>query len=213
MYRILSALTLTLGTIALCVGVLITKQPTADGNAVIAEKPNGVIMGGQAATLLPSDMTAKQHQVLNMAYAQAKSDGHRNPELVQSVLLQETHAGGIKKYAVAGNKGNEYYGLGQLKVEAARDVLAKWPDLWDKYKFQTRTSQEIIAHLILNPAFNIEMTSKYLKLLHERYGFTGRQLMNAYNRGPGGVREVDDNFHYAIGAEQKLAAAKRQGKL
>ena len=148
-----------------------------------------------------------------MAYVQAKKDGHKNPELVQGVLLQETHAGGMEKYYVAGNKGDEYYGLGQLKVEAVRDVMGRWPELWQKYNFQTRTNQELIANLILNPQFNIEMTSKYLKLLQDQYGFTGRKLMNAYNRGPGGVQSVDDTWHYAIGAERKLAVAREQGKL
>jgi hypothetical protein len=35
--------------------------------------------------------------------------------------------------------------------------------------------------------------------------------MNAYNRGPGGVKGVDADFHYAKGAEAKLAAYRKKG--
>lgn len=210
MERVLAIMAALLSACLLLLAVGVNKLPKPVPTAVIAEKPVGPVMGGQVATLLPASLTPKQHQVLNLAYKQAKKDGHRNPEIVQSVLLQETHAGGLKSYRVAGNKGDEYYGEGQLKVAAVRDVMKRWPELWEKYGFHTRTDQEIIAHLILDVKFNVEMTSKYLLLLQQQYGFTGRRLLNAYNRGPGGVRAVDDSeFHYAIGAERKLAAIKR----
>jgi soluble lytic murein transglycosylase-like protein len=212
MYKIHAALGVVLALVVTAVvqayGLL--PQPTA--NVVLAEK-SSVILGGQAAVVVPGDLSTSQHQILNKAYAQAKADGHKDPALVQGVLLQETHAGGMNSYKVAGNKGDEYFGLGQLKLAAARDVMASWPALWAKYAFHTRTDDELKANLILNQAFNIEMTSKYLKLLQTRYGLQGRELVNAYNRGPGGVKEVGNDFHYAIGVESKLAEAKRKGKL
>lgn len=210
MYKTLAALGVVL---ALVFGGLyklevINPQPIA--NSVLAEKPTPNKIGGQAAVLLPDNLANSQHQVLNVAYEQAKADGHRDPQLVQGVLLQESHAGGLAAYKVAGNKGDEYYGLGQLKLGAARDVMKAYPELWDKYKFQTHTDDELKANLILNPRFNIEVTSKYLKLLQKLYGFTGRDLVNAYNRGPGGVKSIDSaDFHYAREMEAKLAAMKR----
>jgi hypothetical protein len=151
--------------------------------------------------------------ILNTAYRIAKADGHKDPELVQGVLLQESKAGGMSSYKVAGNKGDEYFGLGQLKLPAAKEVMAAYPKLWELYKFQTKTDDELKANLILNPTFNIEITSKYLKILQQRYGFTGRDLLNAYNRGPGGVKSVGADFHYAVEVQEKLAAANKQGKL
>lgn len=211
MYKIHAALVVVLALVSTAIFKLDILMPEPTANVVLAEK-SSVVLGGQAAVVVPNDLTNTQHQILNKAYAQAKADGHRNPELVQGVLLQESHAG-QGNYKVAGNRGDEYFGLGQLKLGAARDVMAAWPALWAKYGFHTKTDDELKANLILNQNFNIEMTSKYLKLLQTRYGFQGRELMNAYNRGPGGVKAVGADWHYAIGAEAKLAAAKRQGKL
>ena len=50
---------------------------------------------------------------------------------------------------------------------------------------------------------------KYLKLIKDTYKLAGRELVNAFNRGPGGVKSVDsDTFYYAIKAEQKVAEWK-----
>lgn len=212
MYKIHAALAVVLLTVcgvAYKLGVL-TPVPTS--NVVIAEKSD-IIMGGQIAMVVPDDLSAAQHLVLTRAYEQAKADGHPNPEVVQSVLLQESKAGAHSSYKVAGTKGNEYFGLGQLKLTAARDVMKAFPVLWDKYKFQTQTDDELKANLILNAAFNIEITSKYLRLLQTRYGFKGRELLNAYNRGPAGVKLVGADYHYAIAAEAKLAEAKKSRRL
>lgn len=212
MYKIHAALTVVLVTVcgtAYKQGLL-TPVPTA--NVVIAEKPDS-IMGGQMAVVVPDDLTAAQHLVLSRAYDQAKADGHPHPEIVQGVLLQESKAGGMASYKVAGNKGDEYFGLGQLKLGTTREVMAAFPSLWAKYAFHTRTDDELKANLILNPSFNIEVTSKYLRILQTRYGYTGRELVNAYNRGPGGVKRVGHDYSYAVGVEAKLAEAKRKGKL
>lgn len=213
MYKIHAALAVVLSLVTAAVLKLDFLMPEPTANVVLAEKSN-VILGGQAAVVVPGDLSTAQHMILNKAYEQAKADGHKNPELVQGVLLQESKAGGMASYKVAGNKGDEYFGLGQLKLSAVRDVMLKWPALWAKYKFQTHTDDELKANLILNHAFNIECTSKYLRLLQLTYGFQGRELVNAYNRGPGGVKSINNaDFHYAIGVEQKLASARRSGKM
>lgn len=209
MYKTVAALSVVLTTVFSGLYHLETLEPTPVGNAVIAEKPQtGVI--GQAAILLPANLSLSQTQILNTAYQVAKADGHKNPEIVQQMILQESQAGGVDKFKVAGNHGDEYFGLSQLKIKAAKEVLNQYPALFTKYQFQTRTDDEIKANLIMNPVFNIEVGSKYLKILHDRYGYSGRTLLNAYNRGPEGVKSVDENFHYARGAEQKLVQWKRR---
>ena len=211
MYKIHAALAVVLALVSTAVFKLDVLMPTPTANVVLAEKSD-IVQGGQAAVLVPENLSTKQHLILNEAYVQAKADGHRNPELVQGVLLQESQAG-EGKYKVAGSKGDEYYGLGQIKIAAAREVMRSWPALWVKYAFHTQTDDELKANLILNQPFNIEITSKYLKLLQTRYGFQGRELLNAYNRGPGGVQAVDASYHYGVGVEAKIAEAKRKGKL
>lgn len=154
---------------------------------------------------------AKQKRLLKIAYNMAKQEGFKNPEIVQSILLQETHAGGMKSYKVANPGPEAYFGPMQLKLNAARDVLARFPHLYEKYDFHTTTDDEVKANLILNEHFNIEVATKYIRLLQTLYGYTGRELVNAFNRGPTGVKKIDSRkFHYAVGAEQKLAAMKRQ---
>lgn len=183
--------------------------PAPVNNSVIAEKSDGTL-GGQAAALLPANLSKQQHELLNMAYDVAKENGFKNPEILQALLLQETLAGGMDKYKVANPGSDAYFGPMQIKLAAAKDVLAKWPQLFVKFDFHTRTDDEIKANLILNERFNLDVAAKYLLILKQQYGFSGRQLLNAYNRGPGGVHQVDDSFHYAIGAERKLAALKRR---
>ena len=181
-------------------------QPVA--TVVIAEKGDYRV-GGKVATKLPAHLTVEQHRLLNMAYEIGQKNGFKNPEIVQAVLLQETHAGGLESFRVANPGPEAYYGPMQIKLAAARDVLKEWPRLFDDFEFHTRTDDEIKANLILNDRFNIEVGARYLKILKTRYGFSGRELLNAYNRGPGGVKAVDDSYHYAIGAERKLAAVRR----
>ncbi len=185
-------------------------SPTPIANSVIAEKPQVGSVGGQIAQVIPSSLTSKQHRLLNMAYQVGKENGFKDPEIVQAILLQETHAGGMNSYKVANPGPQAYFGPMQIKLSAARDVLTRWPGLYDKFGFHTRTDDEVKANLILNERFNIEVATKYLLILKREYGFNGRQLLNAYNRGPGGVRAVDDSYHYAVGAERKLASWKQK---
>ena len=184
-------------------------QPIA--TAVIGEKQDK-ILGGSAATLLPANLTTKQSRLLNLAYTVAKEEGIKHPEIIQSILLQETGAGGMKAYKVANPGPDAYFGPMQIKLGATRDVLSQHPTLWTRYDFHTRTDDEVKANLILNEEFNMRVAVKYVKLLQAQYGFTGRELVNAYNRGPGGVKAVDADYHYAVGAESKLAAWKGNRK-
>ncbi len=209
MRAVLSFLVLVVLSILAVAVIAFQHVPQPVATSVIGEKADKTV-GGQAVQLLPRNMSERQHRLLNMAYEIGKANGFKNPEIVQAVLLQETHAGGLDSYRVANPGPEAYFGPMQIKLAAAKDVLRRWPQLFSTYGFHTRTDDEIKANLILNDRFNLEVGTKYLKLLQTEYGFTGRALMNAYNRGPGGVAGVDHSeFHYAIGAEQKLARMKR----
>jgi hypothetical protein len=210
MRRILLALTVVLSSSAFLINYAFSEMPQAKGTVVIGEKPT-YIKGNQAVTLLPTDLNMSQAQLLSKAYEIAKADGHKDPELVQGIILQESEAGRATAYRVAGSKSEPYYGVGQVKLDATRDVMSAYPAMWTKYRFQTKTDDELKAYLILNNVFNMEVTSKYLRILEVRYGLSGRDLLNAYQKGPGGYKEVDpDEYHYARGVEDKLARMKRR---
>lgn len=181
---------------------------------------------GAALTFATLNISASDHDVqiaaaraekpmrlMQAAYNTAKADGHKDPGLVQAVLLQESMAGTIKHHrVVTPNKNQAYFGAMQIKLVAAKEVLLRWPAMFEMYSFDTRTDDEIKARLIVDDKFNIAVASKYLIILRDTYGYTGAMLLNAYNRGPFGAKRVDSTFHYGVSAQEKLEAWKR-GKI
>lgn len=158
----------------------------------------------EAAPIVEEPQPPKKEELLDIALELGKAHGFKEPRIVQAVLLQETRAGTASNYRVVNPGPNACFGPMQIKLAAAKEVLSRWPSLFNSYEFHTRTDDEIKANLILNERFNIEIATKYLLLLKQRYGYSGRQLLNAYNRGPGGVKQVGHDFYYAVEAEKKL---------
>lgn len=147
--------------------------------------------GGGVSINIPDTLSDKQAHLLSLAYDIAKKDGHKNPQVLQGIILQETHAGELKSYKVAGQEfglrpNERYYGVAQIKLSATRDVLEQFPNLKRQFGFHTNADEEIIANLILNDAFNLSVASKYLKVLKIRYKVSDAELVAAYNQGPGG---------------------------
>lgn len=180
---------------------------------VVSNRPTTVISvpveegtsGGGFSMKLPSSLTHKQAELLAMAYDIAKHDGHKHPQLLQGIILQESKAGELASYKVAGQefdlKPNErYYGVAQIKLAAARDVLSKYPNMKEQFGFQTNTDEEIIAKLIDDDRFNISIASKYLLVLKAMGYDTMKQLALAYNQGAGGARSKNaDTNPYSRG--------------
>ena len=167
------------------------------GTSVISPKMDKQIGGDPLTFNIPENLSEKQHRILNAAYSIAKAIGLKKPELAQGILIQESKAGGLDSYKVAGQefglKTNErYYGVGQVKLSAAKAVMIRFPQLWEKHDFHTRTDEELIANLIMNDMFNVEISTRYLKILSDDYGYEGDKLVAAYNKGPGGVKSVEN---------------------
>lgn len=204
MKKVIVTLSLITATALYGAAALFQLFPVSDGNSVLVEKSKEA-NGNRISMILPKNFTKEQGKLMNSAYEIAKADGHKSPEIVQAVLLQESMAGGVKSYRVANAGPEAYFGPMQIKLATAKDVLQRFPALFEKYNLHTHTDDEIKANLILNDKFNIEVASKYLLILQKHYGFSGKELLNAYNRGPGGVKDVGSDYHYALGAQQKLA--------
>jgi hypothetical protein len=133
----------------------------------------------------------KQKQLLTFAYDVAKNDGHKKPEYLQGVLLQESGAGASSKFRVAGDpvkKENRYFGVAQIKLAAALDVMKNFPELWSF--LQTKTHDELQAKLILDDEFNIRIASKYLLLMG--INKSAHFAITAYNKGIGGAMLVEN---------------------
>lgn len=189
---------LTLAFLAVTVGgvklVQSKLEQAQQGTSVIVVKDE-VKKGGQPYTVtLPRNLTSRQAYLLSFAYRVAKEDGHHSPELVQGMIMQETKAGNMAGWRVAGlenRPGDRYFGVGQVKLVAAKEVLRTYPKLWKH--LDTRTDEELQARLIVDDEFNIRVASKYLLLVGVNTNATIG--VTAYNRGPTGAQEVNPHTH------------------
>lgn len=168
---------------------------TQNGTAVIYAMTNDGKNGSKPFTVrLPDSLTLRQFALLSFAYDVAKADGHTNPQYVQGILMQESKAGGMQKFRVAGlsnPKDDRYFGVGQIKLAAAKEVMANYPSLW-KY-LDTKTDEELQAKLILDDEFNIRVASKYALLMGMNRDPV--QATTNYNLGEGGAKLVDASSH------------------
>ena len=200
----LALATVASSLLGVAVGATVMTTPTTPTVVISIPAADGT-SGGGFVTSLPKNLTPKQAQMLSLAYEIAKKDGHKYPQLLQGILLQETKAGGMSSYAVAGQefglKTNErYYGVAQIKLVAARAVLNHYPSLKQEFDFHTQTDEEVIAKLIENDRFNISVASKYLLILKQSGYDTMKTLAVAYNQGAAGAARLNpDRNQYSRG--------------
>jgi hypothetical protein len=197
--------------LAIGANALVTNEhPTA----VISLTTEDGAVGGGFTMKLPEKISGNQARILSVAYDIAKRDGHSQPQILQGIVLQETKAGGMSSYKVAGQefglKTNErYYGLAQLKLSATKDVMSRYPELWKQFNFQTRMDEELIAKLIENDNFNLSVASKYLLILKASGYNTVKQMALAYNQGPGGAKSQNaETHHYSTGVMAHIQKLK-----
>lgn len=144
----------------------------------------------------PQSYVQKQ-VVLNYAHQVAKRDGH-HPNLVKGIILQESNAGQDPKM----NSHASYFGVGQIKIVAAKDVLETYPSMQRKYSI---TSNAVLKDKLKHdPKFNVDVVSKYLEILQDRYNLRGIRLVEGYNKGPNAVKHAQ-HFPYAKAIQRKLA--------
>jgi hypothetical protein len=153
---------------------------------------------------LPNFLTTRQKQILTLAETTAKQDGHKHPELLQGILLQETRAGMDPTYREAKNK---CYGVMQIRMAAARQVLREFPELLAKFNVD---KSQLVARLIHDDAFNIAVGSKYL-LIIARSGFnTIKQIALAYNQGTGGAKKKNpETFRYSVSVAKHIDSLRQ----
>ena len=161
---------------------------------------------------IPNKINVKQADLLVYAYEIASIDGHREPSILQGLIWQESKAGGFPGYEVAGDEyglkvGKRYYGIGQIKVAAARDVFKRFPK--DFPGFSDKTADEIIAYLIMDHKFNIRVASKYLWMMGHNetkkptFKRPSNYAITAYNRGLGNTYDTDyDQWHYTVSVHE-----------
>lgn len=163
----------------------------------LQEIPPDEIKLRNLSVLLPHKITDKQQQLLLKAYIIAKEDGHKDPELLPAVIFQETRAGAgnfLRETVLhlSAKYREKCFGVGQIKLQATKAVLKKYPELRDEYLIKN-TDEEIVTALMLNDEFNIKVASKYLRMMEPFGSNTSSWKAAAYNRGPGGAKGHDLN--------------------
>jgi hypothetical protein len=120
-----------------------------------------------------------QKENIKHALRIAKQDGNKHPDLLVGVLMQESMLGEAKKYKVAGTV-EKYYGLGQVKLRAAKEVLKEYPKL---YSFlPNRSDFEIIKAMKNNSVFAVELASKYLIIYHRSFLFCNKKTAKLFSK-------------------------------
>lgn len=214
----LSTFTLTVIATGLITAAALANQQVISTNptAVISlpKTDTAPTVGGGLSIKMPANITDRQAKLLNMAYSIAKKDGHPFPQILQGIIMQETKAGEMRSYKVAGQEfglatNSRYYGVAQIKLSATQDVLKRFPQLKTEFGIQTSADEEIIAKLIENDKFNLSIASKYLLIL-KGYGYsTLEQLALAYNQGPGGAKKHSPaTHHYPTGVMKHIQSLR-----
>lgn len=148
-------------------------------------------------------LNAEQLALLKTAYAIGYQDGGKQQaRLVQAVLLEETVAGQLGRLGdLSAPLGKRSYGVMQVKVAAARDVLRDHPEIASFI-----SDEQLITRLIADDEFNIRVASAYLQHLRRLTGDDHEALV-AYNVGMNGARRVADvsDFKYVQGVERYLS--------
>ena len=147
-------------------------------------------------------LSDEQVMLLQSAYEIGFADGDsEHAELLQAVLLQETIAGQLGRIGhMTAPVGMRSYGVMQVKVSAARDVLRHHTDL-GRY----RSDEELIVALMTDDALNIRIASKFLLHLREKTKSDEAALV-AYNIGLRASRNIGkpESFKYVVRTKQNL---------
>jgi hypothetical protein len=139
-----------------------------------------------------------------------------DPETLQAILLQETNGG---RSELIGNKnspvGKRSYGLMQLQVCAAREVLERNPDLFKSYfpgrKYSSVADEEVIALLLTNRKANVTMAAYHFKYYKKLAGGDWDKTVAGYNAGVVLMLKIKhpEEFGYVKDIRQKLTSTVR----
>ena len=139
-----------------------------------------------------------------------------DPETLEAILLQETNGG---RSTLIGNKdspvGKRSYGLMQVQVCAAREVLERNPSLFNEY-FPKRTyssiaDEEVIALLLTNREANVRIAAYHFKYYKALAGGDWDKTVAGYNGGVVLMQKIKHpaEYGYVKDIREKLTSTVR----
>ena len=154
---------------------------TMAGNAMAASqtKQHKAHNNGFWNTLSRRWLTREQIELLNLAHRIGMDeDGEEHAAMLQAILMQESHAGNYGRIGdVDADVGKRSYGVMQVKLITAYDVLKKFPEMGS-----FKTDEGLLIRLVTDDAFNIRIASKHLLMLRKNTRREAQAVM-AYNTG------------------------------
>lgn len=136
----------------------------------------------------------KPYQVKNFRLAAKVGKANDRERLMMALMWRETRAG---KFGPVGDMengvGKRSYGLWQMKVATAKDVLKRYPELWGPHK-KWKSDEEVIARLITDNQWAAEMALGNIRRLEaKRVPF--KRIPLAWNEGYSGSLDLDHDDH------------------
>jgi hypothetical protein len=124
-------------------------------------------------------LTGEQVKLLNLAHhIGIEEDGEEHAAMLQAIMMQESHAGNYGRIGdVNADVGKRSYGVMQVKLITAYDVLKNYPEMGS-----FKTEESLIVKLVTDDAFNIRIASKHLMMLRKHTKRDAQAVM-AYNTG------------------------------
>lgn len=148
-------------------------------------------------------LSDEQVQLLKLTYDIGVEEVDvKHARTLQAILMQETHAGLMGRIGhLSAPVGKRSYGVMQVKVSAASDVLKRHPEL-GKFK----SVEELIAKLLTDDEFNIRVASRHIQYL-TRHTKTDAHTLMAYNIGLKASKrhKSHTNFRYVKGVKRYYA--------
>ncbi len=186
---------------------VVEQQAAVTGDDQGAGKPEGEftlsrpVYAGTEATevtalwnpLSKTYLTEEQTRLLMLAFDIGyKHGGIQQAKLVQATMMQETIAGLMGRIGhLSAPVGKRSYGVMQVKVSAASDVLRLHHELGE-----FKSEEELIAKLITDDEFNINIASLFMMHLR-KFTDTDAQALMAYNIGLSGAKRQKDHSSFA----------------
>lgn len=160
----------------------------------------------RAAELSTGPPNESQKRILRIAAeegAKVEALGETFPLTMQLIALQETWAGAYGRTpggVIIGQEdhygvGKGSYGVWQVRLETARDVVVGNPEVFDS----GMSNDELLALLMTDEVFCARVATHYFAWLYELSGGDWRRALLAYNRGPGRVGDGKDPRRYVAG--------------
>jgi len=149
-----------------------------------------------------NNLTDRQFYILKLARDIGKEDDLSLT--LMGIVMQESRAGETQRVGhMSAPIGKRSYGVMQVKVTAARDVLKEYPEFGEFY-----SDEELIGRLLYDDEFNIQISLGYIKLLKKR-GLSWHEILLAYNLGPSGAEGKNPlKYHYVKDVVEHTKFAK-----